>query len=109
VVSIAARAGQVFSAGNDGLVHRWDVTLPRRHMVDLPNEPGSAAIAPQGNSVAVGFADGALRLYSLPDARLLSEAEKSAHKQITTTRVYCGRRLTGNSWFRQHGEAVAGQ
>jgi WD40 repeat protein len=36
-------------------------------------KPFSTTIAPDGNSVAVGFEDGALRLYSLPDIRLLWE------------------------------------
>ncbi len=74
---IDTHAGQVFSASLDGAVHRWEVTLPHRYIVDLPNGPASAAIVPQRNSVAVGFSDGALRLYSLPDGRLLWEQERA--------------------------------
>ncbi|MCP4698785.1 MAG: hypothetical protein GY862_18325 [Gammaproteobacteria bacterium] len=56
---------QLFSASDDGLVRRWDMTLPYQRVFDLPSEPASAAIAPEIDTVAVGFADGSLRLYSL--------------------------------------------
>jgi WD40 repeat protein len=52
--------------------------LPHQHLADLPGEAFAAAIAPDGNRVAVGFADGSLRLYMLPEGRLVGE-EEHAH------------------------------
>jgi WD40 repeat protein len=73
VTGIAIHARQLFSASNDGIVIRWNTNLPYQQIVDLPNKPASVAIAPDGNSVAVGFVDGVLRLYSLPKMDLLDE------------------------------------
>jgi WD40 repeat protein len=78
VSGISFHKGQIFSASYDGTVQRWDMTLPHQQVVDLPFKASSTAIAPDGNSVAVGFEDGALRLYSLPDNDLLWE-QKEAH------------------------------
>jgi len=82
VSGIPTHEGHVFSASNDGTVRRWELALPHQQVVDLPSEPSSAAIAPDGNCVAVGFADGALRLYSLHEARLLWEQEKAHTRNI---------------------------
>ncbi|MCP4700906.1 MAG: PQQ-binding-like beta-propeller repeat protein, partial [Gammaproteobacteria bacterium] len=77
VNAIAGHAGKLFSTGNDGAVMGWNTQLPYLE-ADLPSEPASTAIAPDGNSVAVGFADGMLRLYFLPSADLLWE--QKAHE-----------------------------
>jgi WD40 repeat protein len=81
LTGIATHAGQIFSASNDGTVRRWDMALPNQHVVDLPESAIYTAIAPDGNSVVVGFADGALRLYSLLDNSLLWEQEE-AHTDL---------------------------
>jgi WD40 repeat protein len=82
----AAPAGQrvqVFSGSNDGTVRRWDIApLPSQQLVDLPGEAKSAAIASNGTYVAVGFASGAVRLYALPDMRLVGEEEKAHERDI---------------------------
>ena len=73
-------ATQVFSASNDGTVRRWDVApLPHQHLLDVPGNAQAAAIAPDGTRVAVGFADGSLRLYALPAGRLVGQVE-DAHE-----------------------------
>ena len=74
---------QVFSASNDGTVRRWDITpLPSQRLVDLPGPASSAAIAPDGIYVAVGFDSGALRLYALPDMRMVREEEEAHERDI---------------------------
>jgi len=72
----------LFSASNDGTVRRWLMAMPYQKMVDLPSEPSSTAIAPNGNFAAVGFANGSLRLYSLPDGNLFWEKEEAHTSDI---------------------------
>jgi WD40 repeat protein len=81
VNSVAVYEQKLFSASEDGTVKRWDITLPYQQL-DLPGKPLSTAIAPDGNSVAVGFADGVLRLYALPKANLLWEKPTAHNKDI---------------------------
>jgi WD40 repeat protein len=70
---------QIFSASNDGTVRRWDIApLPYQQLVDLPGSSSSAAIAPNGKYVAVGLDSGALRMYSLPEMRVVGE-QGNAH------------------------------
>jgi WD40 repeat protein len=73
VSGIAILKKHIYSASNDGLVMRWNYNLPYQYEVNLPNKSEeqaySTAIAPDGNSVAVGFADGTLRLYALQKSR----------------------------------------
>jgi WD40 repeat protein len=75
VFGIAAVEDNLFSASNDGTVKRWNTTLPYQHAIDLPNEPTATAIAPNGNLIAIGFAEGALRLYDRSEGRLLPEQQ----------------------------------
>lgn len=54
---------QIFSAGYDGKVMRWETTLPDRQLIDLPATPLSTAIAPPGSPIAIGLDNGTLCLY----------------------------------------------
>lgn len=67
---------QLFSAGYDGKVLRWNTNSPYQR-IDLPSEPASVAISPNNQLLVVGFADGMLRLYRATDGLLL--AEYAAH------------------------------
>jgi WD40 repeat protein/energy-coupling factor transporter ATP-binding protein EcfA2 len=81
VSDVAVKDEHLYSASNDGTVRRWSLQpQPAFTVIDLPGKPYSAAIAPNGSRVAVGFADGGLRLYALPDSRLLWE-KAGAHKK----------------------------
>lgn len=75
VNDLAIHAQQLFSVSNDGTVRRWNIELPYQYSITLPSEPASAAISPDGQSVVVGFANGALRRYSLLKKQLLWEKE----------------------------------
>ncbi len=80
-ISTATETGQVLSTGNDGKVLRWDLALPYQQAVKLPGSPASTAIAPDGNTVAVGFAEGALRLYSFAKPAILLWEDNNAHRR----------------------------
>jgi WD40 repeat protein len=74
---------QVFSASGDGTVRRWDIApLPYQQLVDLPGSSSSAAIAPSGKLLAVGLDSGALRIYSLPEMRVVGEQENAHGRDI---------------------------
>jgi WD40 repeat protein len=73
VTDIIAQTGQIFTSSNDGKVMRWQSALPYQYIIDLPSEPASVAISPNGKRLIVGFADGTLRWYSQPGLKLLWE------------------------------------
>ncbi|EDN71045.1 WD-40 repeat protein [Beggiatoa sp. PS] len=78
VTGIATFDNKIFSASDDGTVILWNSTLPYQQSIDFAITPISVAIAPTGNHIAVGFAEGSLRLYALPELNLLWE-QQTAH------------------------------
>ncbi|MCP4606496.1 MAG: hypothetical protein GY847_39310 [Proteobacteria bacterium] len=80
VTALSVRGQSVFSAGNDGMVMGWEPRSPLNQMTELPGEPASTAISPDGSMVVTGFADGSLRFYSLPESDLLTTLE-NVHKE----------------------------
>jgi WD40 repeat protein/Tfp pilus assembly protein PilF len=78
VSSLATYAGQLFSANQDGTVRRWNLVLPYQQQLKLKDKvPKSLAISPTDKSIAVGFENGLLQYYSLPDLQLLWEKDKA--------------------------------
>ncbi|MCP4398363.1 MAG: hypothetical protein GY801_13835 [bacterium] len=77
VNNVIANAEQLFSASGDHTVKRWAIqsgdVQQRVQILDLPDKPVAAAIAPDGLRLALIFADGTLRLYTLPDCHLVWE------------------------------------
>ncbi len=71
VTDVVAKSGQIFSASHDGKIMRWNANIADQRILNLASEPASAAISPDGKYIAVGFANGALHLYSLADMTLL--------------------------------------
>ena len=70
----------LYTAANDATVRRWSLATPGQWIWDLPGEPSSVAVHPAGDFVSVGFANGTLRFYALPNTGgLLAEVE-DAHE-----------------------------
>ena len=78
VNGVTSYADKILSASSNSTIMLWQTTLPYQQLIDLPSQPISVVIAPDGKSVAVGFTKGALHLYSLPKPRLLWK-EPDAH------------------------------
>ncbi|MDD5394662.1 MAG: hypothetical protein PHE17_16730 [Thiothrix sp.] len=79
----------LYSASNDGTVKRWGGELPGQWLVDLPGEPNPVAISPNGKFAVVGFDDGSLISYALPDVGLkpdllqeIADVHSSAVKRL---------------------------
>src|SRR3990172_2510962 len=71
-LSVTSREAGLFSAGNDGTVRQWqDMTHRSMQILDLNKELISAAVSPDGLKTAVGFKDGTLELFTLPDLKPL--------------------------------------
>ncbi len=66
--NVARRGNTVYTAANDQTVRRWSPDTPEHWLWELPDEPISAAVAPDARFVTVGFRNGSLRAYRLPGA-----------------------------------------
>jgi len=76
-------AGQnIFSSSTDGTLKRWQTELPYQSALDLSTSPTATAIAPDGNSVAIGFENGSVQGYSLPGKQRLWEQDKIHKRDI---------------------------
>ena len=86
ITGLTRHGEAVFSAGKDGTLRRWSLGpqawidgQAARRLWDLPSEPASNAISLDGRLLAIGFANGALRLYRLPEGEVLWE-DAAAHE-----------------------------
>ncbi len=89
IIQLARHGTALYSAGQDGSLRRWslaqrtwtgdaDNSGAARRLWDLPAEPFSTAISPDGTLLAIGYTSGALRLYRIPQGELLWE-DTQAH------------------------------
>lgn len=83
VNDIATHLDKLYSASNDETIRRWNATLPYQQLKEVSQQPISVAIAPDGKKLAVGFDDGALRVYSLAKHQLLEEKLTAHQDRIT--------------------------
>jgi WD40 repeat protein/energy-coupling factor transporter ATP-binding protein EcfA2 len=81
-VAVTHQQDWLLSAGHDGTVYRWQATLPYQYLVDLSVELSAVALSPDNQTVAVGTADGALTIYSVPEAKILMEQPAAHQKYI---------------------------
>lgn len=65
--SVTRHGEIIYTAAGDVTVRRWSMATPGQWMWDMPGTPNSVAVHPDGGFVTVGFEDGALRVYTLPD------------------------------------------
>jgi len=61
---------RLFTSSTDRTIKQWDISLPHQHLIDLANTPSATAIAPNGDKVAIGFANGSIQLHDLPTRKL---------------------------------------
>jgi WD40 repeat protein len=69
--TVARHEETLYTAANDGTVRRWSADTPGQWVWDIEDEPVSTAVSPDGAFVSVGFADGGLRIYSLPNFKVV--------------------------------------
>lgn len=73
--AVARHGDTLYTAANDQTVRGWSLDTPGQWVWELPGEPFSAAVAPDGGLVAVGFADGSLRAYAPSAGKAVGWAE----------------------------------
>jgi WD40 repeat protein len=87
VNGVVANAKYLFSANANGTIQRWDMpntgSGQEIRVVQIPSKPTAMTIAPDSTSIAVGFSDGSLRLYTLPAAQLKWEELQASTAAIT--------------------------
>lgn len=86
-LGVTATDDYILSASKDGTLQRWDIyseTGESMELIDMPYRPYSVAIAPDGSKVAVGFDNGRMGLYALPDVYEIWEQEKAHSDRVTS-------------------------
>lgn len=73
VNGIEVRGSKLYTASSDGTVRRWSLALPHQRLLDVAGEPASVAVCPAGRCLALGLADGGLRVFGLPDLGSLGQ------------------------------------
>lgn len=86
VWSVALQGDRIYTAADDHTVRRWSLATPGQWLWETGGSPQAAAIAPDGKHLAVGMADGGLRLHGLSDGGILAE-ETNAHGSGEINRI----------------------
>lgn len=68
VWNVARHGNNLYTASDDHTVRRWSLDTPGQWLWDVPGKPISAAVSTAGGFVALGFKDGAVRTYALPES-----------------------------------------
>ena len=98
---------QVITSSNDGTIRRWDVApLPHQRLIELPGSAISTAISPTGRTIAIGFADGAVRLYGLADFALLAELPKAHSDTVIRLAFSADGKTLASAGLSDHNVAV---
>ena len=82
VTGITTDGKKLFSSSTDSTIKQWDTELPYQYTLNLSTAPTATAIAPDGDSVAVGFENGSLQGYSLSAKQLIWQQEKVHARDI---------------------------
>jgi len=72
--AVARHGDTLYTAADDQTVRRWSLDTPGQWVWELPpGTPNSTAVSPDGKAVAVGFENGALRMFAVPSGKLAAE------------------------------------
>lgn len=103
VTGLARHGDKLYSCGNDQTLRSWSIRPPTERsdfrVVDLGGGvPQTVAISPRHDLVVVGFEDGKLARYSLPDGKLLGKT--SGHSTLVSRIAFspAGNRLASGSF-----------
>ncbi len=80
VTGLAIDGTSLFSSSADSSVKRWNLELPHQYAIILSTPATATTIAPNGNSIAIGFENGSLQGYSIEDKQPIWHQAK-VHKR----------------------------
>ncbi len=104
ISNLTVQGEQIFSVSSRAEILRWSLQLPGQQLLTLPNLATAMAIDPEGQQMVVGFAQGDLALYQLPNLELKGEvkqAHQAAIQQLTLD--------TTGTWLASLGADHVGQ